>query len=183
MSGQQQIDVGANRAARKWTRGELLARLLWELATPLFAFSPRLAWPWRRGLLRLFGACIGEHVHIYPSVRIAIPWHLSIGDYTAVGDRAILYALGPIRIGDRVTISQGAHLCAGTHDWRDPTMPLLKPPIHIGDDAWVCADAFIGPNVTVGNRAIVGARAVVMRDVAPGAIVAGNPARLIRMRD
>lgn len=157
--------------------------MLWELAAPLFAFSPRLAWGWRRGLLRLFGARIGHHAHIYPSVRITIPWHLSIGDYTAVGDRAILYALGPIRIGERVTISQNAHLCAGTHDWHDASMPLLKPPIEIGDDAWVCADAFIGPNVTVGDRAIVGARAVVMREIPPGAIVAGNPAKLIRMRD
>ena len=177
------VDVISNRKVRKWSNTELLSRFLWDLIRPFFTLSPRLAWGWRRGLLRLFGARIGDHVHIYPSVRIIIPWHVSIGDYTAVGDRAILYALGPITIGERVTISQGAHLCAGTHDWRDTTMPLLKQPIDIGDDAWVCADAFIGPNVTVGHRAIVGARAVVMRDVAPSAIVAGNPAKLIRMRD
>lgn len=180
---QQRIDVNANRTARKWSRSELLARLLWGLATPFFALSPRLAWAWRRWLLRLFGARIGDHVHIYPSVRITIPWNLSIGHYTAVGDRAILYALGPIRIGERVTISQGAHLCAGTHDWRDASMPLLKPPIEIGDDAWVCADSFIGPGINVGNHAIVGARAVAMKNVPPDAIVAGNPARHIKVRN
>lgn len=133
-------------------------------------------------LLRLFGASVADNVHIYPTVRIAIPWNLTIGTHAAVGDRAILYALGPIRIGERCTISQGAHLCAGTHDYRDPTMPLVKSPITIGDDAWICADAFVGPGVTVGKFAIVGARAVVMNNVDENVIVIGNPAREIRRR-
>lgn len=174
------VDVSANRSSRKWSRREMAGRLAWALAQPLFAWSPRPLWGWRRWLLRRFGARIGAEVHIYPSVRIAIPWNLAIGDQTAVGDRAILYALGPIAIGARTTISQGAHLCAGTHDWRRPDMPLLKPPIRIGDDVWICAEAFVGPGVTVADGAIVGARAVAMRDVAARAIVAGNPARMLR---
>jgi putative colanic acid biosynthesis acetyltransferase WcaF len=47
----------------------------------------------------------------------------------------------------------------------------------IGSDAWICADAFVGPGVTVGEGAIVGARAVAMKDVKPRSIVVGNPAR------
>ncbi len=111
-----------------------------------------------------------------------MPWNISIGNQSAVGDRAILYALGKITIGQRVTVSQGAHLCAGTHDYRDPTMPLLKLPIVVGDGAWICADAFIGPHVVVGAAAIVGARAVVMKSVAPADIVVGNPAGPIGKR-
>jgi putative colanic acid biosynthesis acetyltransferase WcaF len=176
------LDIAANRAARKWSSRELVGRLLWQLAYPLFAWSPRPFWGWRRALLRLFGAEIGREVHICPSVRIAIPWNLSIGRQSSVGDRAILYALGPITLAERVTVSQGAHLCAGTHDHRDPAMPLLKPPIAVEQDAWVCADAFVGPGVRVGARAIVGARCVVMRDVEPDAIMTGNPARLLRRR-
>ena len=118
----------------------------------------------------------------YPSVRIALPWKLIIGDHAAVGDRSILYGLGPIAIGARVTISQGAHLCAGTHDWRTSDMLLLKPPIHIGDDAWICADAFIGPGVTIGRGAIVGARAVAMKDIPENAICVGNPAHIVSHR-
>ena len=102
--------------------------------------------------------------------------------YAAVGDRAIIYALGEVTLAERVTVSQGAHLCAGTHDYRDPAMPLLKPPIVIDRDAWICADAFIGPGVRVGSRAIVGARCVVTKDVEPGAIMIGNPATLLRRR-
>ncbi|WP_346323817.1 acetyltransferase [Emcibacter sp. SYSU 3D8] len=176
------LDVAANRRARKWTRKELLGRVLWELAGPLFAWSPRPLWGWRRMLLRVFGAQVGHGVHIYPSVRITIPWNLSIGDGSAIGDRVTLYALGPITLGKRVTVSQGAHLCAGTHDWRMPDMPLLKPPILIADDAWICADAFVGPGVRVGMGAIAGARAVVVRDVAAATIVGGNPARVLRRR-
>ncbi len=137
-------------------------------------------WGFRRSILRVFGAQIGSGAHVYPTVKIAIPWNIRLGQDCAVGDRGILYSLGIISIGDRSTVSQGAHLCAGTHDIFDPARPLLKPPIHVGNDAWVCADAFIGPGVTIGDAAIVGARSVVMRDVNPHVIVAGNPAREIR---
>lgn len=174
-----ELDVRRNRKSRKWTRFELAGRAAWGLATPLFRFSPRVFWSWRRMILRMFGARIGSDVHIYPSVRIAIPWTLEIGDQTAVGDHAILYSLGPITIGARATISQGAHLCAGSHDISLPDRPLTKPPIRIGDDAWVAADAFVGPGVSVGERAVVGARAVVVKDVSAGMIVAGNPAKAI----
>src|SRR5690606_24673080 len=131
------LDVDTNRRTRSWSRRENAGRIAWALATPLFVLSPRPAWAWRNWLLRCFGARVGRQVHVFPSVRITIPWNLSIGDQTAVGDRAILYALGPISLGSRVTISQGAHLCAGTHDWRRPDRPLVKAPISIGNDAWI----------------------------------------------
>lgn len=156
--------------------------MLWAIATPLFRFSPRIFWGWRRMLLRAFGARIGTNAHVYPSVRITIPWNIEIGNDAAVGDYAILYALGPISIGKRATISQYAHLCAGTHDWRDPAMPLIKAPLVVGEDAWVCAAAFIGPGVEVGARAIVGAGAVTVKNVAPSSIVGGNPAQPIGTR-
>jgi putative colanic acid biosynthesis acetyltransferase WcaF len=174
------LDIATNRGTRKWTRRELAGRLLWDLMHPLFACSPRPLWGWRSALLRLFGASVGRDVHIFPTARITIPWNLSIGDEASIGDRAIVYALGPIDIGRQTTVSQGAHLCAGTHDYRDPTMPLIKAEIRIGAGAWICADAFIGPNVTVGDRAVAGARAVVMKDITADTVVAGNPAVPVR---
>lgn len=171
-----------NRAARKWSRREQVLRVLWSVALPMFRFSPQPFWGWRRFILRLFGATVAPGAHVHSTARIAIPWNVSLGRNSAVGDGAILYALGPITIGDRATVSQFAHLCAGTHDILDPVRPLLKPPILIGEDAWICADAFIGPGVTVGKGAIVGARAVAMRDVEDGAVVVGNPARVVRRR-
>jgi putative colanic acid biosynthesis acetyltransferase WcaF len=128
-------------------------------------------------MLRLFGAKIGAQVHIHPSARIFLPWNLEIGDWSSVGFEALLYNLGPMKIGERVTISQRAHLCGGTHKFRESSMPLVRACITVGDEAWICADAFVGPGVTIGDRAVVGARAVVMRNVHPGKIVSGDPAR------
>lgn len=176
-------DIAGNRSAQNWSNQDLIGRALWALfSVPLFAWTPRPMWAWRRMILRVFGASIGANVHIYPSVRIAVPWHISIGDYSAIGDRATLYSLGVIAIGQRVTISQNAHLCAGTHDYTKPDMPLLKSPITIENDAWICADAFVGPGVRIGAYSVVGARAVAMREVPAGAIVVGNPARQIKKR-
>jgi putative colanic acid biosynthesis acetyltransferase WcaF len=176
------LDIAANRAARKWTAGELAGRLLWEGLGFAFAWSPRQFWAWRNLMLRLFGARIGPEVHIHPSVKIAVPWTLAIGARSAIGDRAILYSLGQIDIGADVTVSQQAHLCAGTHDHRRPDLPLIKATIRIGDGAWICADAFVGPDVSVGDHAIVAARAVAVKDVEAWTIVAGNPARLVGPR-
>lgn len=174
------VDVTANRASRKWTRREQVGRVFWAAAQPFWRLSPRFCWGWRRWLLRRFGAMVSSDVHIYPSVKISIPWNLTLCNQCAVGDRVILYALGPIKIGERTTISQGSHLCAGTHDYNKADRPLIKLPIVIGNDCWICTDAFIGAGVTVCSQAIVGARAVAMKDVPENAVVAGNPARELR---
>jgi putative colanic acid biosynthesis acetyltransferase WcaF len=133
-------------------------------------------------LLRLLGAKIGRDVHIYNSATIYFPWELVAGDECAIGEYAFIYNLGRVTIGARATISHRAHLCAGTHDHTKPDFPLLRPPITIGEQAWICADAFVGPGVTVGEGAILGARAVVTKDVAPWMVVAGNPAREVKKR-
>lgn len=176
------LDVGMNRSARKYTRAEQLRRVLWWVCAPLFRFSPRPFFGWRRLLLRLFGAHVGRQVNIYSSAVIYMPWNLSINDWSAIGEDAFIYNLGHVRIGQSVTISQRAHLCAGTHDYTDASMPLLKPPITVGDHAWICADAFVGPRVVVGEGAVVGARAVVMKDVPAWTVVAGNPAVALKKR-
>ena len=118
-------------------------------------------------MLRLFGAQIGRHVNVYPSSRIYMPWNVSIGEWSALGEDVLLYSLGKVVIGRRVTLSYRAHVCAGTHDFSDARLPLLKPPVTLEDDAWVGTEAFVGPGLTVGAGAIVGARAVVVRSVAP----------------
>jgi putative colanic acid biosynthesis acetyltransferase WcaF len=113
---------------------------------------------------------------------VEIPWNLTIGADSSVGDGAILYCLGPVTIGDRVGISQHAHLCAGSHDYTKPGMPLLRPPITIESDAWIAADAFVGPAVRVGEGAILGARGCAMQDLEPWSIYSGNPAKLVKPR-
>lgn len=176
------LDIAAARAARPYTRSEYVGRVLWALATPLFRLSPRPLHGWRRALLRLFGARVGRDVSIHPSARIVIPWNLSIGDESSLGDRALVYNLGHVTIGARSTVSHLAHLCAGSHDYLDPVLPLLRLPIEIGSDVWVCTQAFVGPGLTLGDGSVVGACAVVTRSVDAWTVVAGNPAKPVRAR-
>ena len=153
------------------------------MVQPLFRYSPRFFFAFRNFLLRLFGAKLGSNVHIYGTAVIYMPWNLEVGDWSAVGEHAYIYNLGHVRIGSRSTISHRAHLCAGTHDYENPSMPLLKPPVFIGDQAWICADAYVGPGVSVGEGAVIGARAVVVKDVPPWSVVAGNPVRVLKRRE
>ncbi|MCW5550903.1 MAG: putative colanic acid biosynthesis acetyltransferase [Verrucomicrobiae bacterium] len=176
------MDIIANRSAPKYSTDEILHRVLWALGQWLFRFSPRPCFGWRRFVLRCFGAHIGRDVNLYPSTRIYFPWNLTVGDWSAIGEEAFVYNLGPVVLGQKVTVSHRAHLCAGTHDYTLADLPLQKPPISIGDEAWNCADAFIGPGVRVGESAVVGARAVVMKAVEPWTVVAGNPARFVKKR-
>lgn len=177
------VDITANRVASKYSRKELALRVLWGLGKVVFKFSPRPCFGFRRFLLRCFGAKVGRGVHVYPSACIYFPWNLRIEDDASIGECALVYNLGPINIGARTTVSQRVHLCAGTHDYTQNSMPLLKPPIEIESDVWICTDAFIGPNVRIGNSVIVAARAVVVKDVGCGQIVAGNPAVCKKMRN
>lgn len=161
----------------------MVRRVFWALVQPLFRFSPRPCFGWRRFLLRCFGAKVGRNVHIYPSVKIYLPWNLEAGGHSAIGEDAFIYNLGLVTLGERVTISHRAHICAGTHDHSKADFPLLRPTIAIGNEAWICADAFVGPGVTIGEGAIVGARAVAIKDVRPWMIVVGNPARETKRRE
>lgn len=160
-----------------------LARLLWQVAG-LLLFRPS-PWFWhapRRALLRLFGAQVGKHVQIMPSVQIWAPWNLALGDYATVGSGVDLYDVDRIEIGAHATVSQRAFLCTATHDVDHPNMPLKTAPIRIGAGAWVCAEAYVHPGVAIGVDAVAGVRAVVLHDVPPGQIVGGNPAKFIRLR-
>ena len=68
------------------------------------------------------------------------------------------------------------------NDYDEPNMPLRRPPITIEDDAWVAADAFVGPDVTIGRGAILGARGCAFKDLDPWTIYGGNPAKAIGTR-
>lgn len=176
------LNIKANRSSRKYTVKELAARQIWNLCRPLFLFSPRPFFRWRRFLLRLFGARIGKEVHIYNTAIIFMPWNLEIGDWSSIGEYVFIYNLGKITIGEKTTLSHRSHLCAGTHDYTQSTLPLLKPPITIENNVWVCADAFIGPGVIIHEGAVIGARTVVLDDVQSWIVVAGNPAKPVKKR-
>lgn len=158
-----------------WTPREKLVRLLWGLARPLWLALPAA----RPALIRRFGGRCGPGCAFAGSVEITIPWHIRCGARVRVGERAILYALGPITLGDDTVIDYRAHLCAGTHDMTDSRFPLLKPPITIGPRCLIGADAYIGPSVELGADCRVWPRASVFKSAAAGTMLRGNPAKAV----
>jgi putative colanic acid biosynthesis acetyltransferase WcaF len=160
-----------------------LARLAWQLVyTLLFRPTPPPLHAWRRCLLRCFGAHIAAGCHIYSDARIWAPWNLHMAAKSCLGPRVICYSMAPIYLGERVVVSQGAHLCTGSHDYTSATFPLYAKPITIGSDAWICTEAFVGPGVQIGEGAVIGARAVAVRSQAAWMVCAGNPAIPLKPR-
>lgn len=163
---------------------ERVRETLWELlGQPLMRISFHNWYGVRNTLLRLFGASVQPTTRIRPTVKISHPWRLTVGGHTAIGDKAILFCLGPITIGDRCTVSQYSHLCAAGHEYNKAEMPLIAEPIVIGDDVWIAADVFVGPGVTIGDDTVVGARSTVAHSLPGGSICAGDPAERLGPRE
>lgn len=137
---------------------------------------------WRRFLLRLFGAKIGQKAHPYPSSRIWAPWNLEMGDSSCLADAVNCYCVAKVSIGANTTVSQYSYLCTASHDYTDPEMPLVVAPITIGEKAWITADVFVGPGVTIGDGAVVTARSSVFSDIEPWVVARGNPAVVFKPR-
>ncbi len=159
------------------TNGNRLRRAVWTFVwTLLYRPSPRPLHGWRRWLLRCFGARIESEAHPYPRVRIWAPWNLTMGAHSCLADDVDCYNVADVVLGRHSIVSQYTYLCTATHDHRDPALPLMIAPIHVGAQAWVAARSLVGPGVAIGRGAVVGAGSTVMRDVADWTVVAGSPA-------
>jgi putative colanic acid biosynthesis acetyltransferase WcaF len=162
-----------------WSLRQKVMRVIWGTAG-------RVAWvlipPGRPALIRIFGGSAGKGCKLGRDVKIDIPWNVRLGDRVEIGERVILYGLGPITIGSGTVIDYMAHLCAGTHDMRDTMFPLQRPPITIGAECYIGIDTYIAPNITLGDRCRVDARASVYKTWPDGTHLAGNPAKPVEER-
>ena len=160
-----------------------LYRLVWMITWVLLAsWTPTPMHRWRMFLVRLFGGQTTRTGSLYPSARIWSPVNFEMGDKACVGPDAKIYSMAKITLEPYALVSQGAHVCAGTHDIEDPNFQLQARPIVIGARAWIAAEAFVGPGVTVGRGAVLGARACAFRDLDPWTVYVGNPAKPLRAR-
>jgi putative colanic acid biosynthesis acetyltransferase WcaF len=160
-----------------------LLRAAWNVTWAVLAsWTPPQLRFWRRFLLKLFGAHLGESCDVRGSARVWYPPHLHLEDRALLAERVTCYNMAPITLGRAALVSQGAHLCAGTHDISSPTFQLMASPITIGAGAWIAAEAFVGPGVSVGDGAVLGARSVAFRSLDPWTVYGGNPARPLKTR-
>jgi len=167
-----------------WPVSERLRRLLWEFCWLIFCgWTPKPANSWRLFWLGVFDAKIEGTPFVHQRARIAVPWNLTLHDRSCLGDRANAYSLGEIEIGARAVVAQEAYLNTGSHDFLQPSMPLVVAKITIGEDAFVGARAFVMPGIKIGARAIVGACSVVTKDVPENVVAAGNPCRILHPRN
>jgi len=143
----------------------------------------------RRFFYRLFGVKIGSGSTIHMLARIYDPRFLSIGKDTIIGERATLdgrrqlpNSRGGLTIGDHVDIASEVMIWTSEHDLRSPGFSAIEEPVTIEDYVFIGPRAIILPGVKIGRGAVVAAGAVVTKDVPPGVIVGGVPAKEIGRR-
>jgi len=125
---------------------------------------------------------------------------VSIGKYTYVSSFADIRGIGSAtRIGNYCSVARGVKIMSSgqvhatdaistfpfyllDHDLKRADFMARKGDVVIGNDVWIGADAIVMPGVRVGDGAVIGAGAVVTKDVEAFQIVAGVPAKQVRMR-
>lgn len=141
---------------------------------------------------------IGDHCRVYGKLQSAGEGKITIGDHTCIYEDSVVGSVASIRIGSSVIISNHVHIFDNNNH---PTSPAVRrkmtvegfegdawrwvhadsAPIVIEDNVWIGEYAAVLKGVTIGTGAIVASHAVVTKDVPPYAIVAGNPARVVKV--
>lgn len=168
---------------RFYNPGSKLKRVLWYITSVIFFQS--YLFPFsalKRFLLRIFGAQIAARVVIKPCVNIKYPWFLTIGKNSWIGEKVWIDNLAPVEIGANVSISQGAMLLTGNHDYKSETFDLKVFPIVIHDGAWIGAKAVVCPGVVCHSHSVLSVGSIAVRSLEAYHIYSGNPAQQIRKR-
>lgn len=147
-------------------------------ATRCFAF--------KRWLLRWCGATVGKNVSIVSSVRFFLSGDLIIGDDVWIGQEVLIVGGGAaVEIGSHADIGPRVTIVTGSHRlWESPNRAAgtgFSQPIVIADGVWLGAGATVLGGLRVGKAAAVAAGAVVIRDVVPYSLQAGNPSSVKRL--
>lgn len=175
--------INLQESVYQWPLSLKIKRAIWNITWRIFGYyGPRLLSPWRKYLLKLFGAKIGKAPLICGQVKLLMPWNLEIEDYVSIAEGTDIYNFAKVTIGSNTVISQGVWLCTGTHDYTKTNFPLIWAPISVGCNAWIASEAFISPGIKIGDGAVIAARSVVTKDVPEWMVCAGMPAKPIKQR-
>lgn len=128
---------------------------------------------------------VGERLVIIQPITIDTG-NVKIGHNCFINSGCKFIDFGGITIGNNVGLSVGVTLITNNHPCNPLTLDKwvdVKEPIVIEDDVWIGANAIVVGNVTIGKGAMIGAGSIVTRDIPPGEVWAGNPARYIETVD
>lgn len=165
-----------------FTEEQRYLHLLWDLfdrgpMSVVVTFSI----PFRRILAsRLFGAC-GPALICEEQVRFNFGQLITAGSNVFFNRGVYLDSKGGIRIGDDVALAEDVRIFTHNHS-EASHMERTYAPVTIGNHAKVYAGATILPGVTIGEEAIIGSGSIVARDVPPGMVAVGIPAKVVRER-
>lgn len=143
---------------------------------------------WRRARFRrLPFASIGADVEWHRGT-ITDAGNIRIGSHVYIGPGASIHGRGGVRIGDGVIFGPRLTIHSSSHNHRAPRcVPydggVRLGPVTVGDAVWTGDGVMLCPGVTVGRGAVIAMGSVVSRDVPPFSVVAGNPARVVAMRE
>jgi len=135
-------------------------------------------------------ARIGTGVALAPNVSFRNGERIEIGARSHIGEYCALWAgdtKGRIVIGEDALFGPQVYITAANYRY-DPGIPVMRQPrveedVTIGPGVWLGARVVVLPGVTIGAGCVVAAGCVVTRDLPPGAVAAGVPARVVKMRD
>ena len=135
------------------------------------------------GILKeLFGDNLGEGSTVVAPISGRAFDRVKIGKNVYINTNCHMVATGGITIEDDVTIAANASLISHNHDPYERSVLVCRS-VLIQKGAWIGVGTVVLPGISVGKYAIVAAGAVVTKDVPDYAIVAGNPAKVIKMLD
>lgn len=180
---EQKLDIP--RYTTKFSTRNKLYRLVWGFVRVcLFKpFGTIYFNKWRKFLLSLFGAKIGDRTVIYSSANIWMPCNLEVGRNSCIGPNTFIYNPAIIKIGNKVTISQNSYLCAGSHDIHTLSLDFIQAPIVIEDFCWVCANSFVMMGVTMKEGSVLGAASSLFKSTETWSVYGGSPAEYIKKRE
>jgi acetyltransferase-like isoleucine patch superfamily enzyme len=142
----------------------------------------------RRGALYLAGRLVlgeGSKIGFATKIRVGTDGTMTVGPRTDINAGCLVICRQEVTVGADCQLSWGLTILDNdSHPLADDegslTDEVPTAPVRIGDHVWIGAEAMVLPGVTIGDGAVVAARAVVTKDVPAGALVGGNPARVIR---
>jgi acetyltransferase-like isoleucine patch superfamily enzyme len=131
---------------------------------------------------------IGKGTLLEPGcwITIADEGRVTIGEGCFLNLGTMIAAQHEVTIGDHVMFANHCFISDSSHRYDDRSMPVTwqgfdsKGPTRIGSNCWFGVNCVITTGVTIGDRCVVGANSVVTRDLPPGVIAAGTPAKVIR---
>lgn len=136
----------------------------------------------RRFFYRLAGIKIGSGSTIHMWANFFQPKNIIIGEDTIIGDHCFLDGRASIKIGNHTAIASQVLIYNSQHDIDDPQFKAIEKSVEIDDYVFIGPRTVILPGIKIGRGAVVAAAAVVTKDVKPGKVVGGVPAREIRER-